>query len=71
MGFVEKWNNLAKKNLYINKTFEIGMGRVMYMAVINCFLSVGLLLTSSDPIVGIIWLWGDMVGSFKRQDNSD
>ena len=68
MGFVEKWNSLARKNLYINKTFEIGMGRVMYMAILNCFLSAGMLLSGGN-LIGVVWLWGDMVASFKKRND--
>ena len=70
MGFVEKWNALAKKKLYINETFEIGMGRLMYMAILNCFLSAGMLLSGGN-LIGVVWLWGDMVGSFSRKKKGD
>lgn len=70
MGIVEKWNELAKKSLYINKSWEIPMGRIMYMAILNCFLSVGMLLTGGN-LIGVVWLWGDMVASFRKQDKGD
>lgn len=34
MGLVEKWNRLAKKHLYINETFEIGIGRLVFSGII-------------------------------------
>ena len=70
MGFVEKWNELAMKTLYINKSWEIGVGRVMYMAILNCFLSAGMLLSGGN-LIGVVWLWGDMISSFRKQDNGD
>ena len=70
MGFVEIWNKLAKKKLYINNTWEIPMGRVMYFAVLNTFLSIGMLLTGGN-LVGVIWLWGDMVASFRSKKDDE
>jgi len=70
MGIVEKWNSLARKSLYVNKTFEIGMGRLMYMVILNCFLMTGMILTGGTP-ASIVWLWGDMVSSFRKQNNRD
>lgn len=72
MGLVERWNKLAKKNLYVNKTWEIPMGRVMYMCILNGFLSLGMLLSGGN-LVGVVWLWGDMVASFrsKGKENGD
>lgn len=34
MGLVEKWNTLARKKIYINHTFEIGVGRLVYSAIL-------------------------------------
>ena len=34
MGLIEKWNALAKKNIYINDTFEIGVGRLVFSAIL-------------------------------------
>jgi len=70
MGFVEKWNSLARKSLYINSSWEIGMGRVMYMVILNCFLMTGMILTGGTP-ASIVWLWGDMVSSFRKQEKED
>ena len=34
MGLIEKWNALAKKKIYINDTLEIGVGRLVFSAII-------------------------------------
>lgn len=34
MGLVERWNRLARKKIYINETFEIGVGRLVFAAII-------------------------------------
>lgn len=47
MGLIEKWNKLAKKKIYINETFEIGVGRLCFAAI----------------IFGIQILWGVLAGA--------
>lgn len=69
MGFVEKWNNLAKKKLYINDGWEIAVGRIMYMVLLNLFIMTGMLLSGGTAQV-IAWLWVDMVSSFKKKRNN-
>lgn len=34
MGLVEKWNSFAKKHIYINESFEIGCGRLVFSGII-------------------------------------
>ena len=72
MGFVEWWNRTAKKKLYINNTWEIGVGRIMYMIILNLFIMTGMILSGTTP-ASVAWLWVDMVASFrtKEKDNGD
>lgn len=51
MGLVEKWNTLAKKKIYINETFEIGVGRLVFSAI----------------IFGVQVLWGVLAGATPVQ----
>ena len=67
MGIVEKWNNLAKKKIYINESFEIGIGRLVYMVVLNLFIMVGMIL-SGTTAASVAWLWVDLLGSLKKKD---
>jgi hypothetical protein len=69
MGIVEKWNNLAKKKIYINETLEIGVGRLAYMIILNFFIMMGMILSGTTP-VSLVWLWVDMLGSFKRKEKT-
>jgi len=39
MGIIEKWNKFAKKSIYINDTFEISVGRLIF-AIILMILGV-------------------------------
>lgn len=66
MGLVEKWNKLARKNIYINGTFDIPVGRLIYMIGLNFFIMVGMAL-SGGTAASIMWLWADMLGSFNRK----
>ena len=34
MGLIEKWNNFAKKKIYINDNWEIGVGRFVFSFII-------------------------------------
>ena len=51
MGLVEKWNNFAKKKIYINDTFEIGCGRLVFAA----------------RVFGIQVIWGILAGATAVQ----
>lgn len=67
MGIVEKWNKLAKKKIYINETLEIGVGRLVYMVLLNFFIMTGMLLSGGNA-AGAIWLWVDLFGSLKKKE---
>ena len=70
MGLVERWNRLAKKKLYINDGWEISVGRVMFMCILNGFLTLGMWLSGGNA-AGMVWLWGDMVASFRSKKNNN
>ena len=67
MGIVEKWNKLAKKKIYINETFEIGVGRLIYMVLLNFFIMMGMIFSDVN-VAGILWLWVDLFGSLKQKE---
>ena len=68
MGLVEKWNNFAKKNIYINKTFEIGCGRLTYMIILNLFIMIGMIF-SGTTATSLAWLWVDLIAGLKQTEN--
>ena len=68
MGIVEKWNKLAKKKIYINETFEIGVGRLIYMIVLNLFIQTMMLLSGS-PLAPTWYLWIDMAAGLRTKQN--
>ena len=70
MGLVERWNRLARKKIYINDTFEIGVGRLFYMIGLNFFIMIGMALAGGTP-ESIVWLWADMFGSFSKRKKDD
>jgi len=69
MSLVDKWNRFARKNLYINNTFEIGCGRLVYMIVLNCFIMMGMLFSGTNA-QSIAWLWVDMIASLKQKEKN-
>ena len=62
---VDKWNKLAKKKLYINDTFEIAVGRLIYLIILNLFITVGMLF-SGGTIASVLWLWVDLVAGLQK-----
>lgn len=70
MGAVEKWNNFAKKKIYINNSFEIGCGRLVYSAILfTISLIWGFLAGASvEAMMPSILLW---VRSFKQKEKED
>lgn len=70
MGLVEKWNKLARKKIYINESLEIGVGRLAYMCLLNFFIMIGMIFSGTTE-ASLVWLWVDMLGSFKRKEKSD
>ena len=70
MGLVEKWNKLARKKIYINETLEIGIGRLMYMIVLNLFIMIGMIF-SGTTAASLAWLWADLAASFKQKEKED
>lgn len=70
MGLVEKWNKLAKKNIYINDTFEIGVGRLVYSGILFTISVIWGLLAGATPvqIMPSVLLW---VRSFKQKEKEE
>ena len=33
-SIIDRWNRLAKKKIYINESFEIGVGRLVYAGIV-------------------------------------
>lgn len=51
MGLIERWNNCAKKKIFINSDFQIGVGRLFYVLLITGLEAIGMLITGA--VVGI------------------
>ena len=67
MGLTEKWNKFAKKKIYINDSWEMRMGRLVFMVVLNLFIMFGMILSGGTAEV-IMWLWVDMIASFENKN---
>ena len=70
MGLVEKWNTLAKKNIYINSTFEIGVGRLVYSGILFSISIIWGILAGATAvqIMPSVLLW---VRSFKQKEKTE
>lgn len=70
MGIVEKWNNFAKKKIYINDSFEIGCGRLVFAGIVFGIQIIWGLLAgaSAVQIMPSILTW---LASLKQKEKSD
>ena len=66
MGLIERWNKLARKKIYINDSWEIRVGRLVFMLLLNFFIMIGMILSGGTAEV-IMWLWVDMIASFENK----
>lgn len=70
MGIVEKWNLFARKHIYINDSFEIGIGRLVFSGIIFTVQVVWGLMAGGTPLEVmpslLTWLF-----SLKQSDKVD
>jgi len=70
MGLIERWNRLAKKNIYINKTWEIGVGRLVFSFLILFAEFVQAWMITGNP--NVFWaLLLTLVTGLKKQKKDD
>ncbi|KKM99578.1 hypothetical protein LCGC14_1146410, partial [marine sediment metagenome] len=50
-------------------TFEIGVGRLIYMVVLNFFIMIGMIFSGTTQ-ASLAWLWVDLIASFKQKESS-
>ena len=70
MGLVEKWNKLAKKKIYINDSFEIGVGRLVFAGIVFGIQIIWGILAGATPvqIMPSILTW---LASLKQKEKAD
>jgi len=56
MGLIEKWNKLAKKNIYINSDFEIGVGKLIFTGIIVLLEAIPILLITGNIAATMVTL---------------
>lgn len=67
MGFIEKWNRFARKSIYINNTFQIACGRLIFTLLITLIEALSIFLATGS-IVGIFPLFSNMFLVLERQN---
>ena len=70
MGLIERWNKLAQKNIYVNKTWEIGVGRLVFSFLIMLAEFAQAWIITGNPYVFFALLLTLLVG-LKKQDKID
>lgn len=71
MGLVEKWNVFAKKSIYINDSFEIGCGRLVWFGIICAIQIVWGLALGADPVMvmpALLSFMGALKQKKKKED---
>jgi hypothetical protein len=70
MGLVEKWNDFARKKIFINDHVEMTMGRLVFTAIITAFEAAGIIIMTGNW--GAIFpLFSNMLFSLKKQRDKD
>ena len=47
MSRIDKWNEFAKKRIFINHNFQIGVGRLIFVGLITFIEALGMLLVGA------------------------
>ena len=70
MGLIERWNKLAKKKIYVNNTLEIGVGRLVYSAILFSVSIIWGLLNGATAVqlMPSVMFW---VRSFRKKEKED
>lgn len=59
---IDKWNSIAKKKIYINETVQIPVGRLVYLIILNIFITIGMICSGTTG-ASLAWLWVDMIST--------
>lgn len=70
MGLIEKWNNFAKKIIYINHSFQIGIGRLVFVGLITLIEAIGMALVGGAVAIPSLVL-NAMLTLEKRQEEKE
>ena len=68
MGLIEKWNKLAKKNIYINSTFEIGVGRLVFTGLIVALQAIPILIMTGNWAAACVTLASFLTSLRQRKE---
>ena len=67
MGIIEKWNNLAKKKIYINDNWEIGVGRFVFSFIIMLIEFIQAYIITGE--LAVFWaLLLTLITGLKKKD---
>jgi len=71
MCAVEKWNNFAKKNIYINHNWEIGCGRLVFSLIVMFTQFFQIWWLTGNPYVFFALTLTLLTGLKKQDKNHD
>ena len=67
---IDKWNKLAIRKIKINDSFQIAVGRLIFVAIIQTIISISQLLAGAPP-AAIFALWGNAFLGLEKRDNKE
>lgn len=66
-SLIDRWNRMAKKNIYINESFEIGVGKLIFTGIIVALQAIPILIITGNWAAACITLAGFLT-SFKQRN---
>jgi len=70
MSRIDKWNKFAKKRIFINHNFQIGVGRLIFVGLITFIEALGMILVGAGVGVPSLVL-NAMLALEKREEEKD
>lgn len=67
-SLIDRWNRLAKKSIYINESFEIGVGRLVFTGIIVALQAIPILIMTGNWAAACVTLAGFLM-SFKQKND--
>ena len=68
VGLIERWNKLAKKSIYINESFEIGVGRLVFSAIVIACEAIPILIMTGNWAAACVTLGGFLMSLKQKKE---
>lgn len=69
-SLIDRWNRIAKKEIYINESFSIGVGRLVFSAIVIALEAIPILIMTGNWAAACVTLGGFLL-SLKQNKKDD